>query len=241
MKKHHEFEFKGKSSLDFGLIIHKKNVFAAPASDVTIIDIPGRSGHLIEDNYKYPNIDIKYSCTIIPEKRFEDMSELSRSIKSWLLPGVGYFKLADTYNKYYFRMASYHSALDIEDFLIQLGRVTITFDCKPFMYSSSGQIPVVFTTPGILVNSESFETKPYIKIIGTGEITLKINNDSFLFRGIEEFIEIDSELMNAFKGITLQNKKMYSTKFPTLYPGTNNITWIGSVSKVEIIPRWCTL
>ena len=117
----------------------------------------------------------------------------------------------------------------------------IAFNCKPFLYSLAGQKAVKLTTPGKLYNAEAFPSAPYIKITGSGKITLYINNDAFAFSDVDGFIEIDSEMMNAFKGITPQNTKMTAPKFPVLYPGKNNISWVGNVSAVEIVPRWCTL
>ena len=47
--------------------------------------------------------------------------------------------------------------------------------------------------------------------------------------------------MNAYKDKQLQNNKMLTTLFPKLAAGANNISWIGNVTKVEIIPRWTKL
>jgi len=68
-----------------------------------------------------------------------------------------------------------------------------------------------------------------------------VNNAAYNFTSVSEYIEIDTETMSAYKADELQNHKMMSIDFPELRPGNNNISWAGSVSKVEIIPRWCTL
>ena len=58
---------------------------------------------------------------------------------------------------------------------------------------------------------------------------------------MDGYIEIDSEIMNAYKGETLQNSKMVTSDFPKLAAGENKINWLGNVTKVEIMPRWCRL
>ena len=100
---------------------------------------------------------------------------------------------------------------------------------------------VNMTETGSIVNPEYLPSAPYIRIYGSGNITLTINNDSFYFEDIEDYIEVDSESMNAYKGISPLNNKMKTANFPEFIPGDNAIAWTGSVNKIEIIPRWCAL
>ena len=61
-----------------------------------------------------------------------------------------------------------------------------------------------------------------------------------ILKGVEDYIEIDTELYNCFKGDVNQNNKMYSD-FPVLEEGVNNISWEGNVTRLEITPRWVVL
>lgn len=97
------------------------------------------------------------------------------------------------------------------------------------------------TKAATIYNTEGFTATPYIKITGSGGITLYINNRAHTFKDVNEYIEIDGEIMNAYKGDLLQNSKMVTELFPKLTAGANNISWAGNVTKVEIIPRWCRL
>ena len=119
--------------------------------------------------------------------------------------------------------------------------LSLSFNCKPLKYSFEGQTPVVFTAGGSLYNAEFFPSSPYIKITGSDTVTLTINNASFTFSDIDEYIEIDSEAMNAYKGTVAKNNKMTGAGFPTLAPGKNVIAWTGNVTRLEIVPRWCCL
>lgn len=82
---------------------------------------------------------------------------------------------------------------------------------------------------------------PYIKIVGNGDITLSINNTSFAFTGVNEYIEVDGDIQACFKGAELQNNKVNFTDFPKLAEGKNNISFTGAVSEIIIMPRWCAL
>ncbi len=240
MEKLSFFGFKENISLDFGLLIVSKGSYKGASRDVSYTTIPGRNGDLITDNGRYNNIKIPYKCTLLnnSKKRFAD---IAHQIKGWLLSEFGYFRLWDSYDKKYFRLAAYSDEANIEQELSQVGSVDISFNCKPFKYSFEGQNTIEFISEGTLYNAEFFPSSPYIKIVGTGGVTLFINNDAFYFEDIDEYIEIDSEAMNAYKGLQGQNHKMTGAAFPILQPGNNTISWVGNVEKLEIVPRWCCL
>lgn len=232
--------FKERSSLDFGLYVTEKGSYKGASRDITYTSVPGRSGDLITDNGRYKNISIPYKMALLNATERE-FAEIAHQIKGWLLAEAGYFRLWDSYDSKYFRLASFSEEADIEQELRDLGSLAITFDCKPFKYSIEGQKAVTFTAAGDLYNAEFFASLPYIKITGAGAVTLYINNQAFSFSGIDGYIELDSEIMNAYKGASPQNNKMTSADFPSLAPGKNSISWTGAVEKVEIVPRWCCL
>lgn len=232
--------FKSRSSLEFALLITEKGSYKGASRDISYTSVPGRNGDLITDNGRYKNINISYKLTLLNNTELS-FTELAHKIKAWLLVEPGYFPLWDSYDENYYRLASYSEEVDIAQELRELGSLSLKFNCKPFKYSFEGQQPVELTAEGKLHNSEAFASAPYIKITGSGTVTLFINNDSFVFTDIDEYIEIDSEIMNAHKGTEPQNNKMSGTSFPTLQPGDNAISWVGAVEKIEIIPRWCCL
>lgn len=232
--------FKGQCSLDFGLLIAEKGSYKGAQRDITYTSVAGRSGDLITDNGRYKNINIPYKLSLLNTTEREFV-EITHQIKGWLLAEQGYFPLWDSYDARYYRLASYSDEVDIEQELRDLGSLSLTFNCKPFKYSFEGQSVVTLTKAGTLYNAELFPSRPYIKIVGSGTITLTINNDAFLLSGVDEYIELDSEMMNAYKGTAAANNKMTADGFPTLYPGNNAISWVGSVERLEIVPRWCCL
>lgn len=232
------FIFSDRSSLDFDLVITGKNTYKSAGRDLTFTSVPGRNGDLITDNGRYKNVEITYKTAIL-NRSDKDFADLAHEITAWLSAQSGYFKLYDTYDKKYYRMAAYDSDVDIEQELEALGKMTISFNCKPFKYSFEGDTSITLDGAGELYNAEVYSSKPYIKIYGSGNISLNINDKAYNFTGVEEYIEIDSEIMNAFKGIVPQNNKMTGLDFPKLLPGKNLISWTGNVQKIEVKPRWC--
>ena len=123
----------------------------------------------------------------------------------------------------------------------------MTFNCKPFKYSYEGQQTIAADGANLSVtNPYAFVSKPYIKLYGSGAVTLSVQPESqgmtaWTISGIDEYIEIDSELMNCYKGTVLKNDILSGEVFPVLKPGTTTIACAGNVQRIEVIPRWCCL
>lgn len=232
--------FREHSSLEYALLIADKGSYKGAARDVTYTSVPGRSGDLLTDNGRYKNISIPYTLSLL-NNTSRSFKELTHQIKGWLLSEAGYYRLWDSYDGNYFRLASYSDEANIEQELRDTGSLSLSFNCKPFKYSFEGLNTITFTSSGSLYNAEFFPSLPYIKITGSGTVTLSVNNDSFTFSDIDEYIEVDSDSMNVYKGIQPQNHKMTGGAFPILLSGSNTVSWVGNVDKLEIIPRWCCL
>ena len=64
---------------------------------------------------------------------------------------------------------------------------------------------------------------------------------SFLSSDWENVVSLDSDIQNAYNDSGDQNHKINALSFPVLVDGENEITWVGDVRKVELIPRWWEL
>ena len=242
------FTYNGKNSLDMGLVIEaKENVYGSPAPKIEIAEIPGRAPLILDnktdplDNEDFENFEKKYVCHVMPE-HYQNLEMVARNVYAWLFGDISYKRLEDTYERGYYRLAYCGQQMSVQDVAAGLlGKLEITMTCQAFKYSREGEKTLTLTAPGSVYNLENFTAKPYIKIYASGNVTLYINNRAHAFNDIQSYIEIDSELMSAHKGDTLQNVKMLTSLFPKLTAGENAIDWIGNVSKIEIIPRWCCL
>ena len=234
------FVFKGKSSLDFGLFIKAERApYSAPAARGEAQQVPGRNGDIFIPDGSYENLPIPYPCFF---KGKPNLAESTDRLKAWLSSDSGhYHRLEDSFNPDYYRIAYYSGGITVTDSLNRIGEAELTFSAKPMKYSKLGEFPVTLQKTDTIYNPEAFKSLPYIQIIGSGDITLSIGGQAWNFKGVDEYIEIDSEMMNAFKGTSLQNSKMSGEEFPVLLPGVNNIVCTGNVSKIKVIPRWCTL
>lgn len=240
------FTYNGRSSADFGLHIQSKNMFSAPEYDAEFISVPGRSGDIINPNRRFANIKVTYTV-FLARKDTAALASVLQDIKGWLYAEPDrYHELTDSYDADYFRYGVISGSLDIEEQLNKVGSFTVTFNCKPYKYSFAGQEVLATSAKRLSVtNLTAFESRPYIKLYGSDAVTLNVSSrDStslWTISAIDEYIEIDSELMNCFKGTDLKNDTVTGDDFPVLKPGENVIACTGNVRRLEIIPRWCCI
>lgn len=240
------FTYNGRSSADFGLHIEKKDVFSAPEYDAEFISIPGRSGDIINPNRRFANIKVTYTV-FLARKNIAALASVLRDIKGWLYSEPDrYHEITDTYDTEYFRYGVISGSLDIEEQLKKVGSFTVTFNCKPYKYSFAGKQTVAVDASELTItNPTAFESRPYIKLYGSGAVTLNVSSGGstnlWTISEVDETIEIDSELMNCFKDAVLKNDTVTGDGFPMLKPRTTTIACAGNVQRIEVIPRWCCL
>lgn len=242
------FTYNGRNSLDMGLVVYEKeNIYGRPKPVVNKVNIPGRGDLILNnktdliDNEEYEDFPKTYKCYVMPEE-YQDLEMVARNVYAWLYKNVQYERLDDSYEQNYYRLAHIADEMSIEDVAAGLiGGLEVKFTCHPYKYSYDGERTLTLTKTTSIFNAEGFTAYPYMKIYATGAVTLYINDRAHTFKEIEDYIEVDSALLNAYKGDTLQNNKMTTTLFPKLVAGENKIRWAGNVKKIDIVPRWCCL
>ena len=231
------FVYDGKNSQDLGLLISGEKTYNSPSRDVTTVSIPGRSGDLIIDNGRYNNVEISYTVSFR-----KDVPEKTRALKAWLLSSAGYRRLEDTYQPEYFRLAAISNATAFEISINRYGTADLIFNCNPFLFSKGGEQTVsIPASGGRIYNPEYFESQPIITVYGNGNGVLSVNNINYNLSDIDGYVTINSDVGLVYKGTENKNSTVNFIEFPTLQVGENIIDWTGGITKVEIIPRWCTL
>lgn len=229
--------FDGVCSAEFGIIVSGEQRFDAPERDVTILEIPGRSGHLTIDNGRYKNIDIIYTAGIRC-----DFLRVENAVRSWLTSPVGYRRLEDSTDPERFRMAMFRGPLRFETgFACDSATFPITFDCAPQRFLKSGEFPAAFSAPGVLYNGTAFAAKPLITVSGSGAGSVTVGGVTVGILSLDGALTLDCDTQNAYSGTQNKNNTISAPVFPALLPGENEISWTGGVIGVEVTPRWWTL
>ena len=229
--------FNNKNSYeDLDIVMEDRPVIPSPLKNVIETVVEGRNGSLLEDLNTYQNIEIPIIFSLADS---ENLHARARQIKQWLIGTFIDNKLTFDDDLDYFYKVKYVKLDNLERELETIGRVTATFVCEPFCYSKEGLQTVILTKAGSLFNDGHISI-PIIKLHGSGNITLNINGTVIILTGVDGYITIDSNMMDAYKDTTPKNSAM-NGDFPILIEGKNNISWTGTVTKIEILPNWCYL
>lgn len=221
-------DFKDGNNIDLGLTTLSVGRRQRAQEQLIVNSIPYSDTEAIEHTGKY----IPYERAM--EFYIGDESQIDL-INNWL---HGYGRLRTDKDPGGYFKAHVTSGLGYEKYLQIKDKMTVTFKINPpFFYLDSGDTPLVLTAPGTVTNLGTHISEPYIKITGSGNVVLTINSTTYSFTDIDGYIEIDSELQYVYKD-TLNHGDKMTGAFPVFEPGTNNISWSGTVTEVEIIPRW---
>ncbi len=221
-----ELIIDNKSSADFGLCLAETPSIPSPERDVERVSIRGRHGSLTK-KYAYKDISFSVSLNLLEDDGIKDKL---RYIRAWILNAK---KLQLSDDTVFYRIKE-SNIPDIENELNLLGKFEANFVADPFQFKESKIVSR--NSPGKVLYSGTIESEPYIKIYGTGNGSLTFNNDVIHFQDISEYIEIDCENQQAFKGTDPRNDKMIG-EYPLLQIGMNDISWTGGITKIEIDVR----
>jgi phage-related protein len=219
------FVWKGISSLDKNIMVTKLPDFERPEANIDKITIPGRDGFLTQDDGTYQGTIKTCECSL-------DNGNID-DINSWLT-GSGEVIFSNEQDKKY--KAVIINKIPFSKIIPIFHNFVIQFDCQPKKYSIDNTI-ITLNAPETIFNPGSANSKPILKLYGTGTIDLTINDTAINLTNIDGYVTIDSELIDCYKDTILMNNNM-NGDFPLLSPGNNTINWNGTITKVEITPNW---
>lgn len=217
--------WNGIRAEDMGVKIINLPPISLSTEKVNEVEIEGRDGFLTElDGYSGDTKPVEADYR----------GNNPQKILKWLR-GSGEVIFGNVDDRYY--KARISNIVPLEQIIEnQLYNFPIEFRCQPFGYLLEGKNIIELLKPTTLYNGKAdYESKPIVNIFGTGKCTLNINNKAFSITNIGGKITLDSELEEVY-----EDKGQYfeSDDFPILKIGENNISWVGNVSKIEIIPNW---
>ena len=163
--------FDGTSSRNYGVYITGEAVYNAPERAVEMITIPGRNGAFALDKGHFENIEVSYPAGIFADTE-ADFAQAVSDFRNFLCSKRGYCKLSDEYNSGEYRMAIYKSGLEVTPTMLRAGEFTITFECKPQRFLTSGDTASAVTSGGTLTNPTLFPSSPLLELSGYGDITI---------------------------------------------------------------------
>lgn len=234
------FLYGGRYSHEMELNIDAETSQTSPGYDIEFVEVQGRDGDQAVDNERL--LPFRYPIRVFLQPDVNDIHLASSKISQWLKSDIRYKPLMVSWDPEYVYSAIFFEQFDIENMLPKFGRIALNFKCHPVKYALSGQEKRTFQNGTAIFNPENRVAKPLIEISGSGDIKLKNNGQDWLIlKGVDGSISIDSRNMSAFKGNSAAFDKVNANikpVFPVLNTGSNEITWTGNLTKLEITPRW---
>ena len=228
------FTLDGVDSRDFGVYISGQGTFNASARDYNMIPVPGRNGDLVGPEKRFQNGTLVYPAFI-----YANFKQNIADFRNFLLSLVGYHDLIDSYHPTEIRKVLFQGPFNAEVVTKNdAGSFDVEFICKPQRFLTSGQQVTTLTADGSITNPTLFDSQPLMRVYGVG--ALGVGSQTVTITQADEYTDIDSEMMDAFKGTANKNPYVQLTdhNFPVFKPGVNNISLGTGITKVEITPRW---
>lgn len=258
--------FNGRSCKDFCMTVESRPPAVFPVRRGEVYEIEGSNGSHVQEEDTFSNYVQPYKVWLGGRSAPLDARTLSRGIAAWLLGSSDYCRLEDSYEPERFRLARFAGPLNVEQLLQNFGRCTLEFDVRPERYLKDGENAVTSNGQGFrIVNPTGFKALPIISVTGSGDVEIVVKRFadsedaagsvvSSIALGMgssPKTVVLDCAAHTAkANGIDVDDGVTFSgpqyATFPKLKAGEFYIgpptdsTFTGTITKIEVIPRWWT-
>ena len=192
------------------------------------IIVPGRSGFLTVEKEGHEPITKSVTFHLLDEQEVD-------KVKQWLT-GTDKGIFSNEPDRYY--KATIISKVELNEVIPILHKGIIQFECQPYGYLLDGDYTITINSSGTeIYNPGTYKSEPHFKIYATGDIKLIVNEQILAIKNVVDYVEVDTDLDMVYKDTVSKDGESYGD-CPTIAPGINTISWKGTVTKIEIIPRW---
>lgn len=224
--------YNNQNSNDLDLIIEKTPEIPSPKIKYETIDIDG--GEPLTKIKGFEDITFKIDFAYFADR--EEYLIKKARIDSWLLSEANKYLTysLDEFVIYKVKQVQIDNTTTTSRIMRHF---SVTFTCTGLKYMTSGLKPIEVNNGAVLNNFGSYETKPLIKIYGSGNISVSIGSNTFTINNVSSYVSVDSEIKECYKDSTNKGEDM-TGNYPILPIGASTITWTGNITKLEITPRW---
>ena len=221
---------------DFGLLLDPI-VLPSTNEETESIEVEGRNGSLTvkKGYYKDKILELNFTLKRENTESVEDFYIKLDAIQEWLLSNaedlIIYLKPGKVLKVKNIILG------DIEPNNIFFVDFTATVTCESFFYNvNEKNITITENNSSInYIGTALGELK--LKIYGTGDIQLTIGSTTVQINDVVDSVTLDSKLLLCLDADGNNKSIDMIGNFPLLTQGNNTISWIGTVTKLEILPR----
>ena len=196
---------------------------------IETIEVEGRDGSLTRF-LGYEDLKFSLDFNILFQK---DIKQKLREIKG-IIASASQLSFDDSPTFFYKIKQAQIS--DTETVIKSSGIFSVDFVAEPFEFEQSST--TTYTSSATIVNRTTTTALPLIKVTGTGTVVLKVNGIGITLTNLTNYIVLDSQIQEAYSGLTTNMNQNMNGEFPIFTIGNNTINWTGTVTKIEITNNW---
>jgi phage-related protein len=237
------FIFDGISSETVKTLIQSRPSIEAPSRKVEQRSTYGVDGTVPFDEGAYDNTNLDLIMLVDGNDLIADRQALYN-----LLDTRGVYKDFIPYfdpDKIYRVMLSDKIQFENNAMYGEKQSLSAKFTVKPYKYLVDNDPITITGTTGSVTNPTNYTSQPIITINGTGPVTLKVNGIDFNIKNVLNTITLDSERYSAYQdtngALTSMNYQIATREYPVFKPGINSIVITGTVTQLDVQPRWRSL
>ncbi len=228
MLKEGEIYFNNNASLNLNLYLESYPSIPIANEEFEEVAVEGRNGNLIINKGTYPDKKIPFTFTILSPQIDIDFEK----IYEWLT------EVED--NRLIFGRADRCYKVkkvifgNIQKEFRTIGEFDVTFLCEPFAQDLDSEVYEITTSEFTLYYAGNAPGDTLIKIYGTGNIQLTINDETMQINNVVDYVEIDSNLLQVRNqdGTSKDNDTLGD--FVLFTKGENIISYTGAVTKIVV-------
>ena len=232
--------YGGESSADYGMVVSEAPAFDAPTRKTTVYNVAGRNGAVIFQEDAWEDVMRVYKVWLAFDN--DTLDTKVSAFEAMLNSKKGWQRLEDSFEPDYFRLAYYSGGNGFTNTMMAYGEADLNFTCRPERFLKVGELAISVTNGDKIINPTRFTSKPLIKITVPSSNTVTVTSGgNTISATVADYIYIDCDTMNAYR-LTTENKNSdISGAFPVLEAGSNTIGITGTITSVEITPRFFTV
>lgn len=228
MLKEGELYFNRDRSLNLNLFLENYPSIPIANEEYEEVQVEGRSGNLIINKGTYPDKKIPFTFTILSpriEINFEKVYEWLTEIEDNRL----IFGRSD--RCYKVKKVIFGN---IQKEFRSIGEFDIIFLCEPFTQDLTKTVHEI-TKSGFKINyNGNAPGDALIKVYGSGNIQLTINGETMQINNVNNYIEIDSDLLQVRNQDGTSKDDDTLGDFVLFTKGENVISYTGTVTKIVV-------
>jgi len=236
-----EFLINGTHSEELKSLIQYRPEIATPLRKVDMRSAPGVDGDYIFDEEAYENTS--FSLELFTKGKDEEEINYLKELIAYTFDSGDYIDFVPYWDKdmvYQVKTTGGPNYTPDGQTPLLLN-YTVQLSVKPFKYYKES-VASERKTMLMIENPSFYESEPIITLYGTGDMTLVVNDDEFVFQDIDTDVIVDSQIESAYRMISgvpdSRNNRMYTMDFPKLKPGENTMEVTGNATDFKVEPRW---